>query len=53
MTDPLPVECWDTDFDVLSPEYVADPFAIWDTLRTTCPIAHTDRRGGTWLPTRY
>jgi cytochrome P450 len=53
MTDPLPVERWDTDFDVLSPEYVADPFAIWDTLRTTCPIAHTNRRGSTWLPTRY
>ena len=48
-----PVEHWDTDFDVLGPEYVADPFTIWDQLRSTCPIAHTDRRGSTWLPTRY
>jgi cytochrome P450 len=53
MTDPLPVVRWDTDFDVLSPAYVADPFRIWDQLRKTCPVAHTDRRGSTWLPTRY
>lgn len=53
MTDPQPVGSWDTDFDVLSPEYVADPFTIWDGLRTTCPVAHTERRGSTWLPTKY
>jgi cytochrome P450 len=48
-----PVSDWSRDFDVLDPRYVADPFAIWDDLRTTCPIAHTDRRGSNWLPTRY
>ncbi len=53
MTDIRPVEHWDTDFDILSPEYVADPFKIWDELRRTCPVAHTERRGSTWLPTRY
>jgi len=53
MTTPAPVTQWDTDFDVLDPEYVNDPFGIWDTLRSTCPIAHTERRGSTWLPTRY
>jgi cytochrome P450 len=53
MTDPAPVTDWSTDFDVLDPAYVADPFAIWDQLRETCPVAHTDRRGSTWLPTRY
>jgi cytochrome P450 len=53
MTTPAPVIQWDTDFDVLDPGYVSDPFGIWDTLRSTCPIAHTDRRGSTWLPTRY
>ena len=53
MTDTEPVTRWDTDFDVLSPEYVEDPFRIWDELRRTCPVAHTDRRGSTWLPTRY
>jgi hypothetical protein len=47
------VQGWDTDFDVLDAGYIADPFSIWDKLRTTCPVAHTDRRGSTWLPTRY
>ena len=41
------------DFDVLDPRYVDDPFSIWDDLRQTCPIAHTDRRKSSWLPTRY
>ena len=44
---------WATDFDVLDPRYVADPFSIWDELRQTCPIAHTDRRKSSWMPPRY
>ncbi len=48
-----PVSAWESDFDVLDAQYVADPFTVWDRLRETCPIAHTDRRGSTWLPTRY
>jgi cytochrome P450 len=48
-----PVERWETDFDVLDAGYIADPFSVWDRLRGTCPIAHTERRGSTWLPTRY
>jgi hypothetical protein len=47
------VSVWASDFDVLDAEYIADPFGIWDELRKSCPIAHTDRRGSTWLPTRY
>ena len=53
MARTAPVSDWRTDFDVLDPRYVADPFGIWDDLRKTCPIAHTGRRGSTWLPTRY
>ena len=53
MAEYPPVTDWDTDFDVLDPGYVAEPFGIWDELRRTCPVAHTDRRGSTWLPTRY
>ncbi len=53
MRTTAPVTEWGSDFDVLDAGYVADPFGIWDQLRTTCPIAHTDRRGSTWLPTRY
>jgi hypothetical protein len=48
-----PVSDWTSDFDVLDPRYIADPFSIWDILRSTCPIAHTDRRVSSWLPTRY
>jgi cytochrome P450 len=48
-----PVSDWSVDFDVLDAGYIADPFQIWDELRQRCPIAHTERRGSTWLPTRY
>ena len=53
MTRTAPVSNWATDFDVLDPGYIADPFGVWDDLRSHCPIAHTDRRGSNWLPTRY
>jgi len=48
-----PVNDWTEDFDVLDTGYIADPFTVWDELRQTCPIAHTNRRGSNWLPTRY
>jgi len=47
------VRDWATDFDVGNPDYESNPYPIWDELRDTCPVAHTDRRGGAWLPTRY
>jgi cytochrome P450 len=47
------VDDWAHDFDVLDSGYIEDPFTIWDELRETCPIAHTDRRESAWLPTRY
>jgi len=48
-----PVTDWATDYDIFDPQYVTDPFGIWDELRRTCPMAHTERWGGSWLPTRY
>lgn len=48
-----PVTDWTTDYDILDPEYVANPFPVWDDLRETCPIAHSLRWGGSWMPTRY
>jgi hypothetical protein len=48
-----PVEDWATDFDHTDPQWVADPYPIWDELRRTCPVAHSDRYGGTWLPVRH
>ncbi len=48
-----PVSDWTTDFDHTDPQWVANPFPIWDELRTRCPVAHTERYGGTWLPVRH
>ncbi|MCC5579479.1 cytochrome P450 [Microtetraspora sp. AC03309] len=48
-----PVSDWATDFSHLEAEWAADPYTIQDELRQRCPIAHTDRFGGGWLPTRY
>ncbi|MGZ4683346.1 MAG: cytochrome P450 [Acidimicrobiales bacterium] len=48
-----PVTDWSTDFDHTDEAWAADPFPIWDELRATCPVAHSDRYGGVWLPTRH
>ena len=48
-----PVVDWATDFDHTDEAWVADPYPIWDELRSACPVAHSDRFGGVWLPTRH
>ncbi|HEX5097468.1 MAG TPA: cytochrome P450 [Acidimicrobiia bacterium] len=48
-----PVTDWAKDFDHTDPQWVANPFPIWDELRERCPVAHTDRYGGAWLPVRH
>jgi cytochrome P450 len=48
-----PVTDWATDFDHTDDAWAADPYPIWDELRTSCPVAHTERYGGAWLPTRF
>ena len=48
-----PVADWATDFSHADPAWAADPFPIQDDLRQRCPVAHTERFGGAWLPTRY
>ena len=48
-----PVSDWAADFSHLEPEWAADPYPIQDDLRQRCPIAHTERFGGGWLPTSY
>ncbi|MGI9642125.1 MAG: cytochrome P450 [Acidimicrobiia bacterium] len=55
MTDlrPEPVSDWATDFDHTHPDYAASTHQIWDELREQCPVAHSDRFGGVWLPTRH
>jgi len=53
MSQRPPVNDWATDFDHLDPTWVENPFPIWDELRKKCPIAHTERFNGVYLPTRY
>lgn len=48
-----PSRDWATDFDHTKADYAADAPAIWDELRATCPVAHTEAHGGVWLPTRH
>jgi cytochrome P450 len=46
-----PVTDWATDFDHGSPAYNNNIHQIWDDLKAAgCPIAHTERYGGVWLP---
>ena len=44
---------WASDYDIFDREYIKDPFPVWDELRQKCPVAHTERWGGSWMPTRY
>ncbi|HVM65881.1 MAG TPA: cytochrome P450, partial [Acidimicrobiales bacterium] len=48
-----PVHDWATDFDHTDPGWVADPYPIWDDLRARCPVAHSGRYGGVWLPVTH
>jgi cytochrome P450 len=48
-----PVSDYAVDFDHTGTEWVADPFPIMEDLRERCPVAHTDRYGGGWMPTRH
>jgi hypothetical protein len=53
LTDREPVRDFAIDWDHTDPQWVADPYPIWDDLRERCPIAHTDRYGGGWFPTTH
>jgi cytochrome P450 len=48
-----PVTDWATDFDHADPDYNLHAHEIWSDLRATCPVAHSDRYGGTWLPVTH
>jgi cytochrome P450 len=48
-----PVTDWAVDFDHTHPDYAAAAPEIWDDLRSRCPVAHTERFGGAWFPTRH
>lgn len=48
-----PVSNWDNDFDHADPAYNENIHEIWLKMREKCPIAHTNRYGGVWLPLTY
>jgi len=48
-----PVEDWTVDYDIRDQDYIDKPVPIWAEMRSQCPIAHTDRLGGSWNPTRF
>jgi len=54
MTTTEPAHDWAEDFDIFAPAYVNDPYPIWSDLREGgCPFAHTERWGGSYLPTTH
>ncbi|HEY4609752.1 MAG TPA: hypothetical protein VIH06_11125, partial [Ilumatobacteraceae bacterium] len=45
---------WVTDYDIFDPDFVRDPYPAMSEIReSNCPVAHSDRWGGSWMPTRY
>jgi cytochrome P450 len=44
---------WTSDFDHADPEYNERVFEIWNDLRRRCPVAHTTRYDGAWLPVTH
>src|SRR5712691_8884817 len=53
MSEHPPVADWTTDFDHTDPRWTENPFPIWDDLRKSCPVAHSQRFMGVYLPTTY
>ena len=53
MSDHAPVTDWVHDFDHTDPRWTENPFPIWDELRAECPVVHTKRFLGCYLPTTY
>ena len=52
--DHPPVQDWATDFDHTDEAYAADPVPdLGRDPRLGCPVAHTERYGGAWLPTSH
>ncbi len=48
-----PSRDWETDFDYLDPRWSNDPYPIWTEMRSSCPVAHTERFEGCYFPTTY
>jgi cytochrome P450 len=41
-------------YDLFSAEFSKDPHRTYETVRASaCPVAHSDRLGGSWMPVRF
>ncbi len=53
MTTREPVSDWAEDYDIFDPDFVKDPYPTWGELRGQCPVAHSDRWGGSFMPSTF
>ncbi|MGA2053872.1 MAG: cytochrome P450 [Bradyrhizobium sp.] len=53
MSDHAPVTDWVHDFDHTDPRWTENPYPIWDQLRATSPVVHTERFLGCYMPTTF
>ena len=54
MQDRPDVTDWMTDWDHMDQAWTEDPYRIWSQIRgADCPIAHTERYGGAYLPVNF
>lgn len=53
MTERPHVDNWATDWDHLGRQYHEEAPTVWADLRARCPVAHTERFEGAWLPVNY
>ena len=53
MPEHPPVTDWVNDFDHTDPRWTENPFPIWEELRAACPVVHTERFLGCYMPTTY
>lgn len=44
---------WASDFDHADPSYNERAPEVWADLRARCPVAHTPRYGGMWVPVTH
>ncbi|MEO1060141.1 MAG: cytochrome P450 [Actinomycetota bacterium] len=48
-----PVGDWTDDYDIFDEDFVRDPYPVWQGLRSECPVPHTERWGGSHMPTTF